>query len=137
LRKLNPGSQALLVLAQLRKGETPATGFGVGAAAAWRYVTLRREALFVRVGVRPSPPSCRSRAVKLGHVESVLGSRQQVQHAYNFALPLSGAPLGRMGVGLSTAKLLWLWLNCRDVVSRRGGLVFGAGRVWRGRTSVF
>src|SRR5579859_5248773 len=40
-RKLNPGQQALLVLAHLRKGETfagLAAGFGVGVATAWRYV---------------------------------------------------------------------------------------------------
>ena len=40
--KLNPGRQALLVLVHLRKGETLAelgAGFGVGTAAAWRYVT--------------------------------------------------------------------------------------------------
>jgi hypothetical protein len=54
-RKMNPGQQALLVLAYLRKGETfgeLAAGFGVGTATAWRYVDLRREALFVRVEVR-------------------------------------------------------------------------------------
>ena len=41
-RKLNPGQQALLVLAYLRKGETfaeLAAGFGVSTATAWRYVT--------------------------------------------------------------------------------------------------
>jgi len=41
-RKLNPGQQALLALAYLRKGETfaeLAAGFGVGTATAWRYVT--------------------------------------------------------------------------------------------------
>jgi hypothetical protein len=41
-RKLNPGRQALLVLAYLRKGETfadLAAGFGTGTATAWRYVT--------------------------------------------------------------------------------------------------
>jgi DDE superfamily endonuclease/Helix-turn-helix of DDE superfamily endonuclease len=40
-RKLNPGQQALLVLAYLRKGETfadLAAGFGVSTATAWRYV---------------------------------------------------------------------------------------------------
>ena len=40
-RKLNPGQQALLVLAYLRKGETfaeLAAGFAVGTATAWRYV---------------------------------------------------------------------------------------------------
>ena len=41
-RKLNPGQQALLVLAHLRKGETfaeLAAGFGVGTTTAWRYVS--------------------------------------------------------------------------------------------------
>jgi hypothetical protein len=40
-RKLNPGQQALLVLAYLRKDETfaeLAAGFGVGTTTAWRYV---------------------------------------------------------------------------------------------------
>jgi hypothetical protein len=40
-RKLNPGRQALLVLAYLRKGETfehLAAGFEVGRTTAWRYV---------------------------------------------------------------------------------------------------
>jgi hypothetical protein len=40
-RKLNPGQQALFVLAYLRKGETfaeLAAGFGVGTTTAWRYV---------------------------------------------------------------------------------------------------
>jgi DDE superfamily endonuclease/Helix-turn-helix of DDE superfamily endonuclease len=41
-RKLNPGRQALLVLAYLRKGETfaeLAAGFGIGTTTVWRYVT--------------------------------------------------------------------------------------------------
>ena len=40
-RKLNPGQQALLVLACLSKGETfaeLAAGFAVGTTTAWRYV---------------------------------------------------------------------------------------------------
>ncbi len=40
-RKLNPGQQALLVLAYLRKGETFAeltAGAGVDTTTAWRYV---------------------------------------------------------------------------------------------------
>jgi hypothetical protein len=40
-RALNPGEQALLVLAYLHKGETyapVAAGFGVGTTTAWRYV---------------------------------------------------------------------------------------------------
>ena len=42
MRKLNPGQQALLVLAHLRKGETfaeLAAGSGIGTTTAWRYVT--------------------------------------------------------------------------------------------------
>jgi hypothetical protein len=41
-RKLNPGRQALLVLAYLRKGDTfaeLAAGFGISTDTAWRYVT--------------------------------------------------------------------------------------------------
>ena len=41
-RKLNPGREALLVLAYLRKGETfeqLAAGFGIGRTTAWRYVS--------------------------------------------------------------------------------------------------
>src|SRR5499425_483219 len=47
-RKLNPGQQALLVLAHLRKGETfaeLAAGFGVGRTTALRYVNETVELL--------------------------------------------------------------------------------------------
>ena len=50
-RKLNPGRQALLVLAYLRKGETfadLAAGFGVGTATAWRYVNETVDLLAIR-----------------------------------------------------------------------------------------
>jgi DDE superfamily endonuclease/Helix-turn-helix of DDE superfamily endonuclease len=50
-RKLNPGQQALLVLAYLRKGETfakLAAGFGIGTATAWRYVNETVELLAAR-----------------------------------------------------------------------------------------
>src|SRR6516164_3490949 len=50
-RKLNPGRQALLVLAYLRKGETfaeLAAGFGVGTATAWRYVNETTALLAAR-----------------------------------------------------------------------------------------
>ena len=50
-RKLNPGQQALLVLAYLRKGETfaeLAAGFGVGTATAWRYVNETVDLLAAR-----------------------------------------------------------------------------------------
>ena len=57
-RKLNPGRQALLVLAYLRKGETfadLAAGFGVGTATAWRYVSETIACW------RPAPRSCAAR----------------------------------------------------------------------------
>jgi Helix-turn-helix of DDE superfamily endonuclease len=47
-RKLNPGQQALLVLAYLRKGETfaeLAAGFGIGRTTAWRYANETVELL--------------------------------------------------------------------------------------------
>jgi hypothetical protein len=50
-RKLNPGRQALLVLAYLRKGETfaeLAAGFGVGTTTAWRYVSETVDLLAAR-----------------------------------------------------------------------------------------
>src|SRR5437763_2619596 len=50
-RKLNPGQQALLVLAYLRKGETfaeLAAGFGVGTTTAWRYVNETTDLLAAR-----------------------------------------------------------------------------------------
>ncbi len=68
-RKLNPGRQALLVLAYLRKGETfagLAAGFGIGAATAWRYVTETVALLAAR-----SP--------KLGQA---LTNARQAGHAY-------------------------------------------------------
>ena len=50
-RKLNPGQEALLVLAYLRKGETfahLAAGFGIGGTTAWRYVNETVELLAAR-----------------------------------------------------------------------------------------
>ena len=49
--KLNPGRQALLVLAYLRKGETfaeLAAGFAVGTTTAWRYVNETVDLLAAR-----------------------------------------------------------------------------------------
>jgi hypothetical protein len=50
-RKLNPGQEALPVLAYLRKGETfaqLAAGFGIGRTTAWRYVNELVELLAAR-----------------------------------------------------------------------------------------
>jgi hypothetical protein len=71
-RTLNPGQQALLVLAYLRKGDTfaeVAAGFGVGTSTAWRYVNetvalLAARAPKLRTAVRD--------AQKAGHAYVVL-----------------------------------------------------------------
>jgi hypothetical protein len=58
-RKLNPGRQALLVLAYLRKGETfaeLAAGFGIGTATAWRYVSETVALLAARSAAVPGAP---------------------------------------------------------------------------------
>lgn len=66
-RKLNPGQQALLVLVHLRKGETLTelgTGFGVGTATAWRYVTETVRLLAARA---PKLAPALHAAKKAGH----------------------------------------------------------------------
>jgi dienelactone hydrolase len=53
-RRLDPARQALLALAHLRNGDTPArlaTGFGVGATTAWRYI---REAVDLLAATAPT-----------------------------------------------------------------------------------
>jgi hypothetical protein len=72
LAELSPGQQALLVLAQLRKGETfaeLAAGFGVGTATAWRYVTETTRLLAARA---PKLGPALRAAKKAGHPFAVL-----------------------------------------------------------------
>jgi len=71
-RKCNPGQQALLVLAHLRKGETfaeLAAGFGVGTATAWRYV---HEAVALLAARAPKLPAALAAAKKAGHAFVVI-----------------------------------------------------------------
>lgn len=71
-RKLNPGRQALLVLAYLRKGETfaeLAAGFGVGTTTAWRYVTKTVALLAAR---SPKLRRVLAHAKKAGHAYVVI-----------------------------------------------------------------
>jgi DDE superfamily endonuclease/Helix-turn-helix of DDE superfamily endonuclease len=66
-RALNPGRQALLVLAYLRKGETfaeLAAGFGVGTATGWRYVT---ETVALLAARSPKLRQALRDAAKAGH----------------------------------------------------------------------
>src|SRR5215467_391828 len=71
-RKLNPGQQALLVLAYLRKGETfaeLAAGFGIGTATAWRYVT---ETVGLLTARSPKLRQALRDAAKAGHAYLVI-----------------------------------------------------------------
>ena len=71
-RKLNPGQEALLVLAYLRKGETfdeLAAGFGVGRTTAWRYVNEVVELLAARA---PKLRQAVRHAKRAGHAYVIL-----------------------------------------------------------------
>ena len=71
-RKLNPGRQALLVLAYLRKGETfadLAAGFGVSTATAWRYADETVRLLAARA---PGLRGALRAAGKAGHAYVVI-----------------------------------------------------------------
>ncbi len=72
-RRLDAGQQALLVLAHLRNGDTPArlaAGFGVGATTAWRYI---REAVDL-LAAAPIPTQAMRRIARLAYaiVDSTL-----------------------------------------------------------------
>ena len=71
-RKLNPGQQALLVLAHLRKGETFAgltAGFAVGVTTAWRYI---EEVVALLAARAPKLRQAVRDAKKAGHAYVVL-----------------------------------------------------------------
>jgi hypothetical protein len=64
-RRLDPGRQALLVLAHLRNGDTYArlaTGFAVSVTTAWRYV---REAVDLLAAIADDVPTAAQRASRL------------------------------------------------------------------------
>jgi DDE superfamily endonuclease/Helix-turn-helix of DDE superfamily endonuclease len=71
-RRLNPGKQALLVLAYLRKGEAfaeLAAGFAVGATTAWRYV---EETVALLAARAPKLRTAIRDATKAGHAYVVV-----------------------------------------------------------------
>ncbi len=71
-RKLNPGQQALLVLAYLRKGETfaeLAAGFAVGTTTAWRYV---EETIALLAARAPKLRTAIRDAKRAGHAYAVV-----------------------------------------------------------------
>jgi hypothetical protein len=66
-RKLNPGQEALLVLAYLRRGETfarLAAGSGTGRTTAWRYVN---ETVDLPAARAPEPGKAARDAKRAGH----------------------------------------------------------------------
>lgn len=66
-RRLDPGRQALLVLAHLRNGDTYtrlAAGFGVGTSTAWRYV---REAVDLLAALADDLTATMTRAAALAY----------------------------------------------------------------------
>jgi DDE superfamily endonuclease len=67
-RRLEPGRQALLVLAHLRNGDTYArlaAGFGIGVATAWRYI---REAVDLLAATAPDLTEAMGRIRRLAFV---------------------------------------------------------------------
>ncbi|SCL50610.1 Helix-turn-helix of DDE superfamily endonuclease [Micromonospora yangpuensis] len=66
-RRLNPGRQALLVLAHLRNGDTYfrlAAGFAIGTTTAWRYV---REAINLLAALADDLNACATRPARLAY----------------------------------------------------------------------
>ncbi|MDG4795525.1 transposase family protein [Micromonospora sp. WMMD1082] len=66
-RRLDPGRQALLVLAHLRNGDTYArlgAGFAIGTTTAWRYV---HEAIDLLAAIADDLNACAGRAVRLAY----------------------------------------------------------------------
>ena len=114
-RKLNPGRQALLVLAYLRKGETfadLAAGFGIGTATAWRYVNETVALLAAR-----SPKLRRALAAVRG-----------AGHAY---LVIDGTlvPIDRLAAGrpFYSGKHRRHGMNLQVIATPRGEIVWVSG----------
>jgi hypothetical protein len=114
-RKLNPGRQALLVLAYLRKGETFAElagGFGIGTATAWRYVNETVALLAAR-------------APKLRHT---LRDASKAGHAY---LVIDGTLISLVRVAANrpfySGKHRNHGMNLQVIVSPSGDIVWVSG----------
>lgn len=66
-RRLDPGRQALLVLAHLRNGDTYqrlAAGFGIGLSTAWRYI---HETVDLLAGAAADAHTAAARAARLAY----------------------------------------------------------------------
>ena len=114
-RKLNPGRQALLVLAYLRKGETfaeLAAGFGIGTATAWRYVNETVALL----------------AARAPRLRQALAEAKAAGHAY---LVIDGTliPIDRVAADrpFYSGKHHKHGMNLQVIASPHGGIVWVSG----------
>jgi Helix-turn-helix of DDE superfamily endonuclease/DDE superfamily endonuclease len=114
-RKLNPGQQALLVLAYLRKGETfaeLAAGFGIGRTTGWRYANETVELLA-------------DRAPKL---RAAVRDAKKARHAY---VILDGTliPIGRVAADrpFYSGKHKKHGMNLQVIASPDGDIVWVSG----------
>jgi hypothetical protein len=114
-RKVNPGQQALLVLAYLRKGETfgeLAAGFGVGTATAWRYVDEVVELL----------------AARAPRLRKAVRDAKKAEHAY---VVLDGTliPIDRVAAGrpFYSGKHKKHGMNLQVIASPRGDILWVSG----------
>jgi hypothetical protein len=152
-RKLNPGRQALLVLAYLRKGETfaeLAAGFGVGTATAWRYVNETVELLAARA---PNLRKAVRDAKKAGHdyvvvdgtliaIDRVAADRpfysgKHKRHGMN--LQVIASPTGEilwvsgaLPGSVHDKKAEWIWGVLRELEA--AGLITLADKGYQGST---
>jgi DDE superfamily endonuclease/Helix-turn-helix of DDE superfamily endonuclease len=152
-RKLNPGQQALLVLAHLRKGETfaeLAAGFGVGTATAWRYVTetvalLAARAPKLRTAVRAAKKAGYAYVVVDGTlipIDRVAADRpfysgKHKRHGMNLQVIASpgGDVLwvsGTLPGAVHDKKAEWIWGVLAELEA--AGLVTLADKGYRGST---
>jgi hypothetical protein len=152
-RKLNPGQQALLVLAHLRKGETfaeLAAGFGVGTTTAWRYVSetvalLAARAPKLRQAVRDAKKSGYAYVVLDGTlipVDRVAADRpfysgKHKRHGMNLQVIASpdGGILwvsGALPGAVHDKKAEWIWGVLAELEA--AGLVVLADKGYQGST---
>ena len=152
-RKLNPGQEALLVLAYLRKGETfehLAAGFGIGRTTAWRYVNETVELLAARA---PKLRQAVRDAKRAGHAYVILDgtlipidrvardkpfySGKHKRHGMNLQVIASpdGDVLwvsGALPGSVHDKKAEWIW-GVLDELERQGVIVL-ADKGYQGST---